>query len=84
MSDSDSAPLPFDPYPGCTVYSLGSDIYLIDDRTVAAAKAALDEMSPTPATSSEESFAPLYSFSTNGLWIELTSIEVLWSILNFA
>jgi hypothetical protein len=76
----DGAPLPYDPYPGCAVYSLGDDHYAIDDTTVAAAKAALSEMSPNPVTANDDSssngsFSPDYQFSTNGLWIELASID---------
>lgn len=86
MSDgANPAPYPFDLYPGCTVYSLGDDNYLIDDRNVAAAKNTLRAMSaddisldpsdPGDSTNSTGSFTPSYSFPTNELWIELTSVD---------
>src|SRR5271169_1988849 len=43
QGDMPMPPMPFDPFPGLQVYSLGEDRYVIDDRAVAAAKEALSE-----------------------------------------
>ncbi|MGH7950378.1 MAG: hypothetical protein ACREFE_00430 [Limisphaerales bacterium] len=83
MSEGDSSPpYPFDPYPGCTVYSLGNNQYVIDDREVAAAKEILsqsqtmsaDDVSIDPTNVSTDSvsndnsgWSPMdLSYQTNG------------------
>jgi len=88
MSVPDGPPLPFNPDPGCTVYTLASNnVFAVDDREVAAARLSLREMSeadmpPIPedgetnsGDSGGGSFFPSFSFPTNGLWIELSSLN---------
>lgn len=80
QSGTPMPPLPFDPYPGCTVYSLGDNRFAIDDRVVAAARQALRETSaadepgiPGEGGSTDGVFLPMdTSYLTNGsLWIEI-------------
>jgi hypothetical protein len=85
QSGTPMPPMPFDPYPGCQVYSLGNNNYAIDDRVVAAAKQALREMSPADepgipgngGSTDGGSFSPMdTSYMTNGsLWIEITGVD---------
>jgi hypothetical protein len=89
QSDVPMPPMPFDPYPGLQVYSLGDNRFVIDDRSVVAAKEALRElreMSPAdePGIPGEGgstdggAFSPMdTSYMTNGsLWIEIASVDL--------
>jgi len=94
---NDGPPLPFNPYPGCTVYSLGDGRYAIDDLAVAAAKEALSQQQTMSADDSGPPGPPggggtnsggggviSYGapFSTNGLWIEVIGINTNYNWLS--
>jgi hypothetical protein len=62
----DGPPLPFDPYAGCAVYSLGDGRYAIDDLAMAAAKESLSPQQTMSADDSGPPSPPGGGVSTNG------------------
>lgn len=65
-----SAPLPFNPYPDLTVYSIGTNQYLIDDRSVdyPALNEQMQELAALSGLTNGTIGSPI---DTNGLWIQI-------------
>ena len=70
---SDSAPLPFDPYPGLPVYAVSTNnVYLIDDRGVDyPALTAMQQAQAQAEGLTNQTLTGSSAVSTNGLWLEV-------------
>ena len=63
-------PLPFDPFPDLPVYAVGTNNYVIDDRSVDYPALALLNQAGAQLAGLTNGTLPTHTIDTNGLWLE--------------